>query len=133
MNFKQWLSNQTPKTFVIKVSTSGKYAIEVKVGMHTECEIDNLTAADLQALQQVLNQQFPTPAPQVPKTIPYLVVSERDKLEMTASTCVLSASSEVRLDGSSPATHSCRSAKALPEIAHILKTSSLRSIYARHQ
>lgn len=58
MNFKQWLSNQNPKTFSIVNSTPGKLTLQVGFGGQVEGEIDNLTNADLLALQQMLNQHF---------------------------------------------------------------------------
>jgi hypothetical protein len=62
-SFKQWLSNQSPKTFSIDPSTtiSGKFLLRVGDDGQIEGEIDNFSNGDLQALQQLLNQKFPQP------------------------------------------------------------------------
>jgi hypothetical protein len=70
MNFKQWLTNQSPKTFnIVNSPTPGKVMLQVGFGGQVEGEIDNLTNADLQALQQLLNQHLPQPQanPYVPQ------------------------------------------------------------------
>ncbi len=64
MKFKQWLSNQTAKTFNIKPSaTPGQLVLEILQSGQAEGEIDNLTDTDLRSLQQVLNQRFPPTSP----------------------------------------------------------------------
>lgn len=59
MNFKQWLSNQSVKTFkIIKAATETNLTLQICVGASIEGEIDNLTEADLEALLNILRQRY---------------------------------------------------------------------------
>ena len=66
MNFQQWLLGQSPKTFsIVNSATTGRFTLLIGFGGQTEGEIHDLTNADLQALQKLLNQKFP-PSPPPP-------------------------------------------------------------------
>ena len=59
MQFKQWLSNQSSRTFkILNSNQAGQFVLQIGFQGSVEGEIDNLTETDLKTLLSILKLRF---------------------------------------------------------------------------